>query len=271
MEQKSPADESPVEPVAERVPRSCRRCRNPFDAEQSRCPVCGASAESSSSAAGIAIDTNDVVDRGMLAVCYCYGAMLGISALYGVTRSTKIAETPTGRLISCGVTLAVFIGAALIAWRKTRNVPVPIEPLHSPLKAWTLLLPLLALALAANSGYHRVLKNDFHVPVTDNYVELLGSVTAAILMVCVAPALVEEFFFRSIAWKPTRNLMGSHATVLVTSAMFGMAHIGVPLSIPILFGVGLVLGYLRLWSGGLIAPMIAHFLHNLVVVLYPDF
>jgi membrane protease YdiL (CAAX protease family) len=49
--------------------------------------------------------------------------------------------------------------------------------------------------------------------------------------------------------------------------MFGLAHLGMPLSIPMLILVGLGFGYLRVGSRSIILPMILHFAHNATVTL----
>jgi membrane protease YdiL (CAAX protease family) len=48
--------------------------------------------------------------------------------------------------------------------------------------------------------------------------------------------------------------------------MFGVAHIGVPLSIPILILVGFAFAGARIASRGLALPISLHFLHNLAIL-----
>jgi membrane protease YdiL (CAAX protease family) len=49
--------------------------------------------------------------------------------------------------------------------------------------------------------------------------------------------------------------------------MFAMAHIYNPLGLPYLFLAGVVFGLARVY-GGLLLPMILHFLHNLAVMAF---
>ena len=248
--------------------RPCRRCRNLVDSEDMICPACGARNLDSTGAAVKA--PVHVADQALLTVCACYGVILGMDVLWGIGLSNSAITAPMDLLISIVLIDAAFVTIALIAAWKTRFLPSTCEVRHSSLFAWGVALPILALALAGNWTYHWVLINEFGIPVGDDYWERLGSLTAGILLICVSPAIIEEFFFRGVAWKALRAHMGPHATILVTSAMFGMAHIGVPLSVPVLFGIGIVLGYLRLWSGGLALPMLVHFLHNLAFTLSAD-
>ena len=57
------------------------------------------------------------------------------------------------------------------------------------------------------------------------------------------------------------------AAVFVSSVMFGVAHVGSPLSVPVLVLLGFMLGYLRVFSGGLLLPMLVHFAHNAAILL----
>jgi membrane protease YdiL (CAAX protease family) len=60
--------------------------------------------------------------------------------------------------------------------------------------------------------------------------------------------------------------MGGNAVVWVTALMFALAHIGAPLSMPVLFVMGLLFGYARWASGSLYLPMFLHFVHNAAVM-----
>jgi uncharacterized protein len=83
----------------------------------------------------------------------------------------------------------------------------------------------------------------------------------------VQPAIVEELFFRHLVLGSLRTTLGGHGAVWLSSVMFALAHIGTPISLPVLMVLGVVLGYARWGSGGLALPMVLHFLHNLFVLL----
>ena len=250
--------------------RPCRRCRNLFDSQESACPFCGAlnrdvPQPATKAAAGL------VGDRALMTVCVCYAVILGMDVLWGLAISHADVDWPGWYLFTMLVNDVIFVSATLIAWWKTRELTATLDRTLPRAASLAIALPMLVLALGMNMAYHRVLHEFGDFMRDEDYATLLGSVNAAVLMICVEPALFEELFFRGVAWKSLRHHMGPHATVLVTSAMFGMAHIGVPMSVPALFAVGVVFGYLRLWSGSLWLSMILHFLHNLFIVLYPDF
>lgn len=48
--------------------------------------------------------------------------------------------------------------------------------------------------------------------------------------------------------------------------MFALAHLYNPLGLPILFLIGIILGYARVYSGGLLLPMLMHFGHNFAII-----
>ncbi len=84
-------------------------------------------------------------------------------------------------------------------------------------------------------------------------------------MIGIQPAIFEELFFLA-SDLGQRGITGVHAAVFVSSLMFGMQYLGVPLSIPILMVVGVGFGYGRVLTGGMIAPMLMHFAHNFAIL-----
>lgn len=87
-----------------------------------------------------------------------------------------------------------------------------------------------------------------------------------ILIIAVQPALVEELFFRYFAYGTLRKVTHVHSAVALSSLMFALAHLYNPLGLPFLFVMGVMLGYARAYSGGLLLPMLMHFGHNLTVL-----
>jgi uncharacterized protein len=129
--------------------------------------------------------------------------------------------------------------------------------------AWLAAGPILAATLGLNIGYHLALR---HLLPTLPSREGHDFSAWNLLLVCVQPAIVEELFFRYLALGTLRRVLGTHGAVWVSAVMFGMAHIFVLPSIPLLTLLGVVLGYMRVWSGGMTLPITLHFLHNLAVL-----
>lgn len=90
--------------------------------------------------------------------------------------------------------------------------------------------------------------------------------TIVVLSVCVQPALIEELAFRGVMFSSFREVLGPAETIVVTAMMFMIIHLAVP-TFPVLFAMGLLLGYLRYRTGSLLPAMIMHFTHNLMVIV----
>lgn len=247
----------------------CRRCRKSYPQDEPRCPWCRARNASFAPAASTRPASDDPAFLTLRTVFVLYGIQLLFTGIYYAALAqggdlTQDAETYLGTVTGLEIIDAILVA---IAFALTRHSPPPPDVPHKTL-AWSLAFPLLAVALAINFGYHAVLQwVGFRM--IDLPVRLDDPTLAAwsILAICVQPALVEEWFFRGVAWKAMRGVLGPHQTVWIVAVMFGMAHSGVPISIPVLSFVGVLFGYARLYSGGLLLPMLLHFVHNLIVVI----
>lgn len=100
----------------------------------------------------------------------------------------------------------------------------------------------------------------------------LGVVVAAITAVLVAP-LAEELLFRGLIYRLARRTWGAWPAAVVSSLLFGLIH-GEPWFLFGLVALGLILAALYETTGSLLAPVIAHALHNAVslflIIRQPD-
>lgn len=82
------------------------------------------------------------------------------------------------------------------------------------------------------------------------------------LPLVAAVAAAEELVLRGLLWEAITARCGEIAAWLITALLFALIHL--PLygwnALPLDLAVGLVLGALRAWSGGVGAPLIAHVL-----------
>lgn len=91
-----------------------------------------------------------------------------------------------------------------------------------------------------------------------------------LVMIAVIPALGEEFFFRGVLQQQLRTgLRNPHLAVFITAIVFSFFHFQFQGFIPRMF-LGLLFGYLMVWSGSVWLPVAAHFINNgsAVVVEY---
>lgn len=90
---------------------------------------------------------------------------------------------------------------------------------------------------------------------------------AALLVLAILPAVAEELVFRGLLQRSlSRWLQSSHGSVWLTAALFSLLHVQFLGLVP-RFVLGLVLGYLYLWSENLLVPIVAHFTQNAGQVL----
>ncbi len=94
-----------------------------------------------------------------------------------------------------------------------------------------------------------------------------GGFLLNILMIAIIPAFGEEFFFRGILQKLFGRWFGStHLAIILAALIFSALHFQFYGFFP-RFVLGLIFGYLYVWSGNLWYPILAHLFINLIPVL----
>lgn len=95
----------------------------------------------------------------------------------------------------------------------------------------------------------------------------IGTFVTSMIMIAILPAIGEELIFRGIFQRIfTRMLRSGNLAVFITAFLFSALHFQFYGFIP-RFILGLVYGYLFLWSGTLWLPVIAHFINNAVPLI----
>lgn len=88
-----------------------------------------------------------------------------------------------------------------------------------------------------------------------------------ILVLAIAPAIVEEYFFRGVLQGIFIRWFGSvHVAVFVTAILFSAIHLQFYGFLP-RFLLGLFFGYLMVWSKNIWLPIWGHFINNFMVTL----
>jgi hypothetical protein len=96
--------------------------------------------------------------------------------------------------------------------------------------------------------------------------ETLKGMWLNIIVIAALPAIGEELIFRGVFQKIFQNIFRSgHLSVWFTSFLFSAIHLQFYGFLP-RFILGLIFGYLFLWSRNLWLPVIAHFINNAVPV-----
>ncbi len=247
---------------------TCWRCRKSIPQDVAKCPFCAArqtAAEAGSEPRLQGTPSTEV--RQFRYVLVAFGLILassiGLTAVQAVAGDAATASEQT-RLVRIGVLEAIDVLIILVALVLTRQAVSTTPVRHG--RGFLLLVPMLALAMAINFGYHAVLNDFLEIEEAEGFSPSKELLAWWVVVICLQPAIFEELFFRGIAFRSFHRVMGGQGTVLVTSVMFGMAHIYSPLSIPVLVALGIILGYVRLWSGSLIVPILIHLVHNAIVL-----
>jgi membrane protease YdiL (CAAX protease family) len=85
----------------------------------------------------------------------------------------------------------------------------------------------------------------------------------SIAAIAVVPAACEEALLRGILLPPLARVLGPLAGILTSSLLFAAIHLDA-YRFPFTLAVGIALGFLRLRSASLLAPILAHALLNTI-------
>lgn len=93
------------------------------------------------------------------------------------------------------------------------------------------------------------------------------SIFINIIMVALLPAIGEELLFRSVLIRTfNKAFKNIHVAVWISAIIFSAFHMQFYGFLPRMF-LGLVFGYLFIWTGSVWVPILAHFLNNGIVIL----
>jgi uncharacterized protein len=233
----------------------CAGCNRFVSGEVVRCPYCNRARITPASSVAAPTEENTTV--------FVAFAALLVLALAFHFADPNTPDDGLKRIAAFeGLSTVVVLACAALS-------PAPFlfqdRPLVDPAKAWITGLVLVVAAAFLNHAYHDAVRELIGASERRSYVP--SASTFALL--CAQPAVVEELYFRHLAFRPLRHSVGPHATVAITATMFGFAHVGELLGLPVLVGLGFLFGYARLASGSLLLPVVLHFVHNLLVLAGP--
>jgi membrane protease YdiL (CAAX protease family) len=94
-----------------------------------------------------------------------------------------------------------------------------------------------------------------------------GPVLMAVILLraCVLAPVGEELFFRGALFGWLRRRLSAPASIGLSAAAFASIH-GFPPILPIAFALGVAWGWIRERSGSTIPTLVAHVIHNVVLV-----
>lgn len=121
------------------------------------------------------------------------------------------------------------------------------------------------------SGLENWMKNaeENAAELTEAFLEVdsLGGLLFNIFMVAFLPAIGEELLFRGVIQRIFVNWTKSvHWGIWISAILFSALHMQFYGFVPRMF-LGVLFGYLLVWSGSMWLPIIAHFINNAVAVV----
>jgi uncharacterized protein len=89
-----------------------------------------------------------------------------------------------------------------------------------------------------------------------------------LFMIAVVPAIGEEFFFRGIIQRIfTEWFRNHHLGIIIAAILFSFMHFQFLGFIPRIL-LGILFGYLLVWTGSIWVPVLAHFINNAIAVTF---
>ena len=263
----------------------CWRCGKQFPLVQAHCPFCQARNRQFDGALAAILDApasgdqeneaSEFDERPLRIAMWAYVISLVASLIFGgIGHLTLANETEIDQSVATVLVIQMFALEAIdtvvivIALVLCGRIALRFSPSSGRrLATWVSAAPLLAVMLALNMAYHEAIITFTGAPVVeDELLKFPDLLPWLIVMLCFQPAIVEELFMRQLFLGVLDQHMGPHGAVWISAVAFGLLHLGVPLSIPYLALLGVVLGYLRVYSGGILLPILFHFAHNAIVV-----
>jgi len=125
--------------------------------------------------------------------------------------------------------------------------------------------PLLALTLLLRSNAPRITRL---VREVEQMIGPLfeGATVGALALISILAGVGEESLFRGVLQPALGSVTGPWVALVVVSAVFGLVH-SVTATYAVLAGViGLYLGWLFLWTGNLLVPIVVHALYDFVAL-----
>lgn len=101
----------------------------------------------------------------------------------------------------------------------------------------------------------------------NNYLETGYPFVLAVILVCVEPALFEEFAFRGFMFNIIEKSSGTKAAIIVTSFLFAILHLSI-LGLFWLLPIGLLFAYYRAKYNTIWYGVFGHFFYNLVIIIF---
>lgn len=99
----------------------------------------------------------------------------------------------------------------------------------------------------------------------------IGTGGWALLTTTVCAPVLEEILFRGLILGSCRERFGGFWAVIISSILFALAHFSVPQQLVNAFIVGIILGFIYIRTGSLLAVMVLHAINNGLAFITMEF
>lgn len=205
------------------------------------------------------------------------------AASLDLSNAVNLSATKLFQLIS---SLIVFIGTTAVATYFIASKPMQFLGLTiSPIAITVLLAMATMVMIIPFINYTFALNSMLNLPDWMNNLEKeANGFTEAFLkmnspadliynliIIALIPAIGEELLFRGLIQQLLKGMFNNiHLAVLFSAIFFSSMHLQFYGFLPRMI-LGMVLGYLFVWSGSLWLPIAAHFVNNAATILFSYF
>lgn len=196
-------------------------------------------------------------------VFWTYAVVLFVSILAYAFLFSGENELAYGIIFTSLAFLATTIVFEIIYWK---SLVVQLKNFgFSRKEAWIGFL-IMAGMLVINFFYSQFLQLFAEEDLACNNISNAGFGSIAIfLFFCLLPGITEEIGFRGLIQHWLQTALKPWRAIILASALFAAMHLSIP-TIPYLFFVGMLLGWVKWKTGSLYPSMALHIIHNAVVL-----
>lgn len=207
---------------------------------------------------------------GLMLIVFFVQVVFGMALLFasGGTKATKadLLKNEAGLWI-LGAANVIAFACALLAghssieegWRARFRAGVFPRALLGPFLACA--TGGLFLALGAAVATNTILKNTPLKKLVETDFLPKGGIIPTLFLLCLVAPITEEIFFRGLVLGGFLKRYTERKALVLSSLLFATMHVSVGQFLPTLI-VGLLFGWWRVRTNGILTPLLAHAVHN---------
>jgi uncharacterized protein len=209
------------------------------------------------------------IEREWTDIAFALKAYAALLAVQIVTALTAAGSTHLAAMIVADIALGVTtLTAIMLRWRIVRS------SVERPGFTWPLLAVVLGAAAPIFLAVHFVVRglSVAFSSIDKGYLADFRGIHVgwAYVIIALNAAVLEELAFRGVIYTILRKYIRLNEAMIVTSFAFAILHLSV-LGLLTHVGLGMYFCWLRERSGSVYPCMLAHFLHNTLVLLNEQF